>query len=125
MTHRPADRGQATVETVLVLPVVCLLLLGVVQIGLLVRDRILVTHAAREAARAAAVSSDAAAAPRAALAGGGLDPARTSVQVGPRGAVGTGVSVTVSYRSATDVALVGVLLPDLAQQATVTMRVER
>ena len=45
---------QATVELALVLPVVATLLLAVVQVGLVVRDQIRVTHAAREAARAAA-----------------------------------------------------------------------
>ena len=66
MTHRPrGDRGQAMVETALVLPLVVLFLLAVVQVGLVVRAQVLVTHAAREAARAAAVDPDPAAAGRA------------------------------------------------------------
>ena len=51
-------RGQSTVELALLLPVVVLLLLAVLQMGLLARDIVLVTHASREAARAAAVDSD-------------------------------------------------------------------
>ena len=47
--------GQATVELALVLPLIALLLLVVVQAGLVVRDQLLVTNAAREAARAFAV----------------------------------------------------------------------
>jgi Flp pilus assembly protein TadG len=43
------------VELALVLPLLAGLLLGLVQIGLLVRDQVLVVHAAREAVRAAAV----------------------------------------------------------------------
>ena len=53
--RRRGDGGQASVELALVLPLVVLLLLAVVQLGLLVRDQILVVHAAREAAREAAV----------------------------------------------------------------------
>ncbi|MEY2448174.1 MAG: TadE-like protein [Acidimicrobiaceae bacterium] len=44
---RRRERGQATVEAALVLPLVVLLLLAVVQVGLLVRAEVLVTHAAR------------------------------------------------------------------------------
>ena len=45
------DRGQAAVETALVLPLIMAVALAFVQVGLLVRDHILVVHAAREAAR--------------------------------------------------------------------------
>ena len=56
MTRRcQREGGQATVEVALLLPLLALLLLAVVQVGLVVRDQVLVTHAAREAARAAAV----------------------------------------------------------------------
>ena len=50
--------GQSTVEFALVLPLVVLLVLFVVQGGLIVRDQLLVSHAAREAARAAAVTDE-------------------------------------------------------------------
>ncbi len=56
------SRGQATVELALVLPVVAVLLLLVLQVGLLARDRVLAVHAARVAARAVAVEPDVAAA---------------------------------------------------------------
>ena len=60
VTADPDDRserhlGQATVEFVLMLPLLLLLTLAIVQVGLLVRTRVLVTHAAREAVREAAV----------------------------------------------------------------------
>ena len=45
-------------ELALVLPLVVALLLAVVQVGLIVRDQVLVVHAAREAAREAAVDPD-------------------------------------------------------------------
>ncbi|MGA1052784.1 MAG: TadE family protein, partial [Ilumatobacteraceae bacterium] len=59
---RTGDRGQATVEFALVLPVAALLVLGIVQVVAVARDQLTVEYAAREAARAAAVAADPAAA---------------------------------------------------------------
>ena len=106
------DHGQATVELALLLPLLVLLLLVILQIGLVGRDVLLVTHASREAARAAAVDPDPGAALAAARAAGGLDPARMTVRV------------TVSYRAATDVPLIGGLLGDHTIRGSTTMRVE-
>jgi Flp pilus assembly protein TadG len=119
------DGGQAAVELALVLPLVALLLLAIVQLGLVVRDQILVVHAAREAAREAAVDPAAAAARRAALAGSGLAPGRLTVSVSGRGGPGSRVQVAISYRDPTDVPLVGALVADLTLKADATMRVER
>ena len=54
----PSERGQATVELALVLPMVFACLLAVIQVSVVVRDQIAVQHAAREAARAASVDRD-------------------------------------------------------------------
>lgn len=121
---RDLDRGQSSVEVALLLPFVALLLLAVVQVGLVVRDQVLVTHAAREAARAAAVDPADGAATDAAEAATDLAPARLDVEVSGRGAPGSRVRVVVSYRSATVVPLVGRLLGDVAVTADATMRVE-
>jgi Flp pilus assembly protein TadG len=119
-----AARGQATVEVALVLPVVVLLLLAVVQVGLLVRAQVLVTHMAREAARAAAVDSRPEAAVEAARAATTLDPNRLSVRVDGRSGPGSRVVVHVTYEVPTDVPLVGALLDDVTLEAEATMRVE-
>ena len=128
MTSRRARargaRGQATVELALLLPLLVLLLLVILQIGLLGRDVLLVTHASREAARAAAVDPDPGAAAAAARAAGGLDPDRMAVQVTGRRGAGSRVQVTVSYRAATDVPLIGGLIGDHTIQGSTTMRVE-
>ncbi len=47
MTRGSRDEGQAAVELARVLPLVALVLLALVQAGLVVRDQILVVHAAR------------------------------------------------------------------------------
>lgn len=118
---RRRERGQATVELALVLPLVVMLALAIIQVALLVRDHVSTVHAAREAARAASVDPDPERAIRAArrvLPG-------AKVRVGARPAVGEQISVEVSYVSVTDLPLVGVLFPDPQLQATVVMRVER
>lgn len=120
-----ADGGQSTVELALVIPVLLVLVLGIVQVGLVVRDHVRVVHAAREGARAAAVSSDPAAAEHAVARNVGLAPDRVHIVTTGRGARGSDVTVTVSYRAATDLPLVGPLLPDLELVAAATMRVER
>jgi Flp pilus assembly protein TadG len=119
------DEGQASVELALVLPLVVVLLLAVVQVGLVVRDQILVVHAAREAAREAAVDPAADAPRRAALASSTLDPDRLTVTSTGRGAAGSRVRVEVSYRAPTALPLVGAAVGDLTLRASVTMRVEK
>jgi Flp pilus assembly protein TadG len=53
----PGDAcGQASVELALVLPLVALLLLGLLQAGVVLRDQLLVVQAAREGVREASVS---------------------------------------------------------------------
>jgi Flp pilus assembly protein TadG len=123
--RRREDGGQASVELALVLPLVVLLLLAVVQLGLLVRDQILVVHAAREAAREAAVDPAADAPRRAAVASSTLAGDRLTVTSTGRGAAGSRVTVEVAYKASTGVPLVGAALGDLTLRASATMRVER
>ena len=117
-------RGQATVELALVLPVVVVVLLLVVQVSLVGLAQVLVGHAARAGARTAAVEASTAAIRAAAADTPGLRADRTRVLVGPRGAPGSLVSVTVRYRVPTEVPLVGRLVGDPTVEATVRMQVE-
>jgi Flp pilus assembly protein TadG len=119
------DRGQATVELALVLPLVALLLLAIVQVALVARDQNLVTHAAREAARAAAVDADPEVAVSAAERAGPLDPARMRVRVRGRDGVGSRVEVTVRYTTRVGVPGIGIALGDIGLESSATMRVER
>jgi Flp pilus assembly pilin Flp len=124
LPSRP-DAGQATVELALLLPLVAVLLVALVQAGLLVRDQVLVIHAAREAARAAAVDHDPGAAERAARSAGPLDTRRLRARVEGRGARGSRVTVHLAYDPPSRVPLVGGLLGDVRLRASATMRVER
>ena len=116
-----SDRGQATVELALVLPLVFAMLVLLFQVALVARDEILVTHAVRDATREATVTGDPArvvAAARRSLPG-------ATVRIVRRGGVGDPVEVAVSYVSHTDLPLVGVFLPDLTLHGHSVMRVER
>ena len=125
MTRGSKDGGQAAVELALVLPLVALVLLALVQAGLVIRDQILVVHAAREAAREAAVDPAPGTPAKAAAASSTLDDSRLSVDTDGRGQAGSRVRVHVRYRAPTDVPLVGAALPDVTLEASATMRVER
>jgi hypothetical protein len=92
-----------------------------VQAGVLVRDRVRLGHAAREAARTAMVGSAGAAADAAAATG--LDADRLAVRVEGGGLPGDRVVVTVRYRAPTDVAVIGRLLPEVViEERLVTRR---
>lgn len=119
------DEAQAATELALVVPFFVLLMLAVVQVGLLVRDQVMVIHAAREGARAAAVVDGTSERARlAAMAGAGLDVARLRVDV-ERAAGGDRVRVVVRYRSPTDVPLVGPMLKEVTVTAAATMATEK
>ena len=121
---RRRDDGQAAVELALVLPLVALLLLALVQVALVVRDQVLVVHAAREAVRAAAVDPNPGAARRAALAGAPLAEGRLRLEMSGHGKAGDQVKVVVSYRTPTNASIVGALIPDIVLRAQASMRRE-
>jgi Flp pilus assembly protein TadG len=118
---RPGAAGQSTVEFALVLPLFFALLVLLIQVALVMRDEILVVHAARSAVREASVTADPS---RIATAATRTLPGAV-VSVTRRGAVGEPVDVDVSYVTHTDLPLVGVLLPDLTLHGHAVMRVER
>ena len=116
-----SDHGQATVELALVLPLIFAMLVLLFQVALVARDEILVTHAARDAAREATLTPDPkriAAAVRRTLPG-------ATVRIVRRGGVGDPVEVTITYVSRTDLPLVGVFVPDLSLHGRSVMRVEQ
>lgn len=115
-SRRGGRRGQATVELVLVLPVVALVLLAVVQVALVARHQLVLDHAAREGARVAAVGVPA-----------GDVVARVRRVAGDDVAVevdevdGGLVRVRVTAAAGPPVALVGWALAGRSQHAEVTM----
>jgi Flp pilus assembly protein TadG len=118
---RSRERGQATVEFALVLPILVLALMAVLQVALVVRDHVAVVNAAREAARQASVDSDPSAAQWAAR----RSLPHSHAEVGPRPSIGEPITVRVTYRSHTDLPLVGALFPDPLLESEIEMRVEK
>lgn len=126
MTFRRTDeRGQATVEFVLCLPIAALVLGILFEIGLLVGDHVRLWHAARESARIAIVDSD----PeeiRSAAEHGGLAP--LEVEVDPEFAdrsTGRPLTVTLSYEPSGRLPLIGDLISGRAMTSSATMRIEQ
>jgi Flp pilus assembly protein TadG len=102
------ERGTAAVEFALVMPLLLVIALALVQVGLVVRDRLLVESAARAGARAASIGDDPAAI-RAAVTGAAssLDAGALQVGVARAGGQGDPVTVTVGYTSVLRVPFVG------------------
>ena len=116
-SSRP-ERGAATVEFALVLPILFLVLLAVVQVAAIARDRLILAQAARAGVREAAVQDSEEAVVQATRAGGpGLDPTVLHVSVARAGARGSPVTVTLEYEAPVAGVLAGWLLP-----ASVTLR---
>ena len=114
----PSHDGTAAVEFALVLPVVLVVGLALVQVGLLVRDRLLVESAVRAGARIAAVDpGDDAVRIGVLRAAPSLDAAAASVSIARPGVRGEPVTVALEYVSPIRVPFIGWLFP-----AGITMR---
>lgn len=121
------ERGTASVEFAVVLPLVLVALLLIVQVALIVAEQLIVQHSAREGAREAAVWNDDTRARDAVIRSGNLDPDRAAIEVTPADRpVGSPVVVTVRYRVPIVVPYVARFLPgDVTLTASSEYRVER
>ncbi len=123
---RRGEQGQATVELALLLPFVAVLLLAIIQVSLLAHRQVLVIHATREAARAAAVVDDDSRARLAAsigfARGADLDPGRVEIHTE---LLASTVRVTATHRARSEVPIIRWFLGDVELQATATMARER
>jgi hypothetical protein len=78
-SDRHGDRGAAAVEFALVLPILVLIIFGIVDFGRLLHAQIVVSEAAREATRVAALVTESAAVARADEAAASLDPTGAAI----------------------------------------------
>lgn len=106
-------------ELALALPLLCMLMLAVVQLAVVLRDQLAVIEAARVGARAAAVAIDPERAATAAASGVLDGRARISTA-----ADGEQVTVSVALVNPTDVPLVGFVLPDVEVRGHSSMLME-
>lgn len=117
-------RGQATVELALCLPVVLALVAALVEVGALAGEQVRVWHAAREAARAAAVDGDVDAA-RAGAERAGLRPVDVDVDPPPsQRRAGDPVTVSLAYRHRGRVPVMRALFDGVVLRAHASMRIE-
>lgn len=130
--RRGADRtqGQATIEAALTLPVVLIALLLIVQVGLVVRDVLALVQAAREGARAAAVTArNDAAVDAVHRSAGPLDVAMIDITIEPDEGSrvrGSAVSVHLRYTERLRIPVVSRIASfELPLRASATMRTER
>ena len=117
------ERGTAVVEFALVLPLLLALLFGIVEVAVVARSEIQLLHAAREGARAAAASPDAATAVGAARSALGPDGSRARISVVRPATVGSKATVTILLKHNVAAPLFGGFPVELA--ASASMRVER
>lgn len=122
--HRFGERGQSSVELALSLPIVFLLLMALLQTVVIARDHIQLNHAAREAAREAAVSDNRSVARRAAVARTSLDPDRLEVKVTGQQRGSRRVRAKLTYEVPTRIPVIGLLVPDVTLEAEAAMRRE-
>jgi hypothetical protein len=102
------------------MPIIAIFLLAIVQIVVIVRGQVAVIHAAREGARAAAVSaSPNSAAVAASRAGAGIAPVIVATST-----TGKTITVTVRFIDHTNVPLIGAFIPDITLIGRATMRFE-
>jgi Flp pilus assembly protein TadG len=125
---RGGQRGSAAVEFALVLPLILVMALALVQVGLLVKDQLVLDGSSRAGAREAAVTSDDGRARQAAVdaaSAGGLGTDGLTVTIEREGGTGSPVKVTVSYHDPIVVPLVDWLFPAAVDlSAVATMRQE-
>lgn len=120
------ERASATVEFALVLPLVLSMVLALLQVGILVKDQLVLEGVARAGAREAAVNRDDEAVRESAIeAAASLEPSGLEVVIEREGEVGSAVTVRVTYRDDPVVPVVGWLFPDQVDlSAAATMRQE-
>jgi TadE-like protein len=118
------ERGQATVELALALPVLLFVLAALVEVGLIVADQVRLWHSAREAVRAAVVDDSPDVVSEAAR-GAGLSP--LAIAIDPEPAYrrqGEPLTVSLSYDRQGVMPFVSYLFSGVELRAEATMRTE-
>lgn len=115
------EQGQATVEIAVVIPVLAIFLMLIIQVGVVVRQHMLVAHASREAARALSVDNDK---------GKAKDLvnkiiSEPKIKLDRPNTAGEYLNVEVSNVVKSPLPIVGELIPDITVKSKTTMRVEK
>jgi Flp pilus assembly protein TadG len=125
------NRGQTLVELALLLPILVLLVFGILEFGRVFNETLVVTAAAREGARVAAVNSDndAAAVDAVKQVAAAIDHGRLTIDISPTGprAIGSEVTVQVTNQVPIVTPLIGAFFAgnSATVSGTTSMRQER
>ena len=115
------ESGQSTVEFALVIPMIAIFLMLILQVGLVVRQKILVTNSSREAARILSVennSGKASSKVKETIKGADIQISRPNNQ-------GEYLTVTVSDNVESNMPILGIIFPEITVSSKTTMRVEK
>jgi Flp pilus assembly protein TadG len=123
------NKGQALVETALILPIIIVILMGIIDFGLLFNNYLVIANAAREGARSAAVgSTDALITTSINNMTATLDQTKITITISPVQAVrkkGDEVTVTVKYDNTLLTPVISAIIPNPVHlTAKTVMRVE-
>jgi Flp pilus assembly protein TadG len=118
---KSSEAGQSTVEFALIIPVVAIFLMLILQVGLVVRQKILVTNSSREAARILSVENDF---------GKATMKAKETVNdakviISRPANQGEYLTVTIKDVVKSKIPILGVIFPDISVTSKTTMRVEK
>ena len=105
---KSCEAGQSTVEFALIIPVIAIFLMLILQVGVVVKQKILVTNSSREAARILSVENDF----------GKVIISRPANQ-------GEYLTVTIKDVVKSKIPILGVIFPDISVTSKTTMRVEK
>lgn len=109
-------KGQAIVETALILPIIILILTGIIDFGLLFNNYLVITNASREAARNAAIgATDSEIISLVESMTSTLDKSKLVTTISPNQALrkkGNEVSITVSYNNVMFTPVISSILPN-------------
>lgn len=125
------NRGQTLVELALLLPILVLLVFGILEFGRVFNETLVVTAAAREGARVAAVNSDndAAAVDAVKQVAAAIDRGQLTIDISPAGvrAIGSEVTVQVTNQVPIVTPLIGAFFEgnSATVSGTTSMRQER
>jgi len=115
------EEGQSTVEFAMVIPVIVVFILLIIQVGIVVRQKILVTNSSREAARILSVENNSGRASnkvKEIIKDADVKISRPSKQ-------GEYLTVVVSDVVESNLPILGMLVPDVTVKSKTTMRVEK
>lgn len=120
-----SQRGQATLELALALPVVVVVVAALVETALVAGDQLRLWHAAREAARVAVVDPDPSAVRLTITEQGFKDASVTVTPSAIERRQGEPLTVSVGYRRSSRVPVIGRVFDGLELRARATMRIEQ